>query len=93
LWHDLAYCYLAQLHLDSSVDRNDVVQKSLEAAKEAVQINPSFWIHWNILGVICMTNEIKNYALAQHSFVMAIECESNSISWTNLGCLYLLLSM
>ncbi|XP_011495670.1 PREDICTED: tetratricopeptide repeat protein 37 [Ceratosolen solmsi marchali] len=91
LWHDLAHCYLTQLHLDPSVDRNDIVLKCLAAAKEAVQINPSYWFHWNVLGVICMANEIKNYALAQHSFVMAIEIESNSVSWTNLGCLYLLL--
>ncbi|NP_001153421.1 tetratricopeptide repeat domain 37 isoform X1 [Nasonia vitripennis] len=92
LWHDLSRCYFAQLHLDTSIDPNEIANKSLAAAKEAVKIDPSNWFHWNLLGVICMSNEIKNYALAQHSFVMAIETEpNNAVSWTNLGCLYLLL--
>ena len=37
-----------------------------------------------------MTKEIKNYALAQHCFVTAIDEElNNAVAWTNLGSLYL----
>lgn len=37
-----------------------------------------------------MTEEIKNYALAQHCCVVAIDREpNNAIVWTNLGTLYL----
>lgn len=92
LWHDLARCYLTQIHLDSTVNRKEVVNKSFAAAKEAVRRDPHSWFYWNLLGVICMLNEIKNYSLAQHSFVMAIEKEANNpVSWANLGSLYLLL--
>ncbi|XP_015109958.1 tetratricopeptide repeat protein 37 isoform X2 [Diachasma alloeum] len=90
LWHDLACCYLSQLRLDPSVDSSATAEKSLAAAKQAVRLNPSTWVHWNVLGVICMTEEIKNYALAQHCWVMAIDREpNNAIAWTNLGTLYL----
>ncbi|KAJ8681556.1 hypothetical protein QAD02_017348 [Eretmocerus hayati] len=91
LWHDLARCYLAQILLDNSVEREKIASKCFASAKEAVKIDPSSWAHWNLLGVICMLNYFKNYALAQHCFVMALDRESNPISWTNLGTLYLLL--
>lgn len=90
LWHDLARCYHAQLSLNNLTDSKKIAMKSFEAAKQAIRLSPSSWIHWNLLGVICMVEEIKNYALAQHCFVIAIDKESNNaISWTNLGSLYL----
>ncbi|CAG5092823.1 Similar to TTC37: Tetratricopeptide repeat protein 37 (Homo sapiens) [Cotesia congregata] len=83
-------CYLSQLIHDSTVNRKVTAEKSLEAAKQAVRLCPTTWVHWNILGVICMMPEIKNYALAQHSWVMAIDREpNNGVAWTNLGTLYL----
>lgn len=92
LWHDLARCYLAQASLSKSENQKEILNRSLVAVKKAVKLNPSSPLHWNLLGVICMSSEIKNYALAQHSFVMAIEVESNNaVAWTNLGTLYLLL--
>ncbi|KAK0096871.1 hypothetical protein PV326_004037 [Microctonus aethiopoides] len=92
LWHDLVCCYLSQLNLDPSANRKILAEKSLAAAKQAVRLCPTTWVHWNILGVVCMTEEIKNYALAQHCWVMAIDKEpNNAIAWTNLGTLYLLL--
>lgn len=94
LWHDLVCCYLSQLNLDPSANRKILAEKSLAAAKQAVRLCPTTWVHWNILGVVCMTEEIKNYALAQHCWVMAIDREpNNAIAWTNLGTLYLLLGI
>ncbi|XP_070156887.1 superkiller complex protein 3 [Polyergus mexicanus] len=90
LWHDLACCYLMQLDRDSTVNKDDTAAKCLAAAKHAVKLCPQSWLHWNILGVICISPYIKNYALAQHCFVMAIDRESNNaIAWSNLGTLYL----
>ncbi|XP_046597387.1 tetratricopeptide repeat protein 37 isoform X2 [Neodiprion lecontei] len=90
LWHDLASCYLSQLKMNSVSDRHDVANKAAAAAKQAIKIAPSSWMHWNLLGVICMTHEIKNYALSQHCYVMAIDMESqNPVAWSNLGTLYL----
>lgn len=41
-----------------------------------------------------MLPEIRNYALAQHSWVMAIDREpNNGVAWTNLGTLYLYLGI
>ncbi|XP_012537096.1 tetratricopeptide repeat protein 37 [Monomorium pharaonis] len=90
LWHDLACCYSMQLNRGSTVNKNDVAVKCYAAAKHAVKLCPQSWLHWNLLGVICMSIYIKNYALAQHCFVMAIDRElNNAVAWTNLGTLYL----
>lgn len=92
LWHDLACCYSLQLDSDSRVNKDETASKCLAAAKHAVKLCPQSWLHWNILGVICMSPYIKNYALAQHCFIMAIDRESNNaIAWSNLGILYLYL--
>ncbi|XP_076163728.1 superkiller complex protein 3 isoform X2 [Ptiloglossa arizonensis] len=90
LWHDLASCYLMQLKFDPLVDHETLASKCLAAGKHAVKLCPSSWLHWNLLGVICMSPHTKNYALAQHAFVMAIDKElNNPMIWSNLGTLYL----
>lgn len=79
-----------QLDRDSTLNKEDTAAKCLAAAKHAVKLCPQSWLHWNILGVICMSPYIKNYALAQHCFIMAIDRESNNATaWSNLGTLYL----
>ncbi|XP_076296367.1 superkiller complex protein 3 [Lasioglossum baleicum] len=90
LWHDLASCYLMQLKFDPTVDQKTLASKCLAVGKHAVKLCPSTWLHWNLLGVICMSPHVKNYALAQHSYVMAIDRElNNPVVWCNLGTLYL----
>ncbi|KAG7189428.1 hypothetical protein KM043_017131 [Ampulex compressa] len=90
LWHDLACCYLMQLQHYSPTDSISIANKGLAAAKYAVQLCPTSWRNWNILGVICMLPQIKNYALAQHSYIMVIDKEpNNATAWSNLGTLYL----
>ena len=90
LWYDLALCYLMQLQHDPSINHKDHASKCLAAAKHAVKLCPSTWKHWNLLGIICMSPYVKNYALAQHAFVMAIDKELNNATvWSNLGTLYL----
>ncbi|XP_015173707.1 PREDICTED: tetratricopeptide repeat protein 37 [Polistes dominula] len=91
LWHDLACCYVSQLRLNSINNRQEIANEALTAAKYAVKLCPTSWSHWNILGIICMIPEVKNYALAQHCFIMSISKENNAIVWTNLGILYALL--
>lgn len=89
LWHDLALCYLMQLRYQPANQKN-LAGKCLAAAKHAIKLNPSSWSHWNLLGVVCMSPHVKNYALAQHAYVMAIDREANnSVVWSNLGTLYL----
>ncbi|KAL7288696.1 hypothetical protein TKK_0017421 [Trichogramma kaykai] len=92
LWHDLSQCYLAKYHSKSNEDKKEDIKKCLAAAKEAVNADPLSWNHWNLLGVVCMVEDVKNYALAQHCFAMALDLQSNNpIPWTNLGSLYLIL--
>ncbi|KAF7996121.1 hypothetical protein HCN44_010377 [Aphidius gifuensis] len=93
LWHDLACCYFSQVNLDNNIDKKTIANQSMEAAKQAIRLNPTTWIHWNLLGVISMNSEVKNYSLAQHCWIMAIDREpNNAIAWTNLGTLYLYLN-
>ncbi|XP_011878141.1 PREDICTED: tetratricopeptide repeat protein 37 [Vollenhovia emeryi] len=90
LWHDLACCYSTQLNRDSTANKNDIATKCYAAAKHAVKLCPQSWLNWNILGIVCMSVYVKNYALAQHCFIMAIDRESNNaVAWSNLGTLYL----
>lgn len=90
LWHDLACCYSMQLRRNSMINKSDVTAKCLAAAKQAIKLCPQSWLHWNLLGVICQSRDVRNYALAQHCFVMAIDREpNNAIAWSNLGTLYL----
>lgn len=90
LWHDLACCYSIQLQRNFTINISDVTAKCLAAAKQAVKLYPQSWLHWNLLGVICMSQNVRNYALAQHCFIMAIDREpNNAIAWSNIGTLYL----
>ncbi|KAL6256062.1 hypothetical protein P5V15_013298 [Pogonomyrmex californicus] len=89
LWYDLACCYSLQLNRNSTINKNEIAVKCFAAAKHAVKLCPSSWLHWNLLGIICISPYIKNYALAQHCFVVAIDRESNNaIAWNNLGDIY-----
>lgn len=81
---------MMQLNRDSTFNKQHVAIKCYAAAKHAIKLCPQSWLHWNILGVVCMSVYVKNYALAQHCFVKAIDRESNNaIVWSNLGTLYL----
>lgn len=61
-----------------------------EAAKHTIKESPSKWKYWNLLGVVCATEEINDLALAQHCFIKALELDKKlAIAWTNLGVLYL----
>nr|CAD7589451.1 unnamed protein product [Timema genevievae] len=93
VWHDLAVIYhlhgnyVLELHL-----KKQYKERALAAAKKSVSLNPRNWQHWNVLGVVATSEEIKNYSLAQHAFIKSVNIESsNPVSWTNLGTLYLLL--
>jgi hypothetical protein len=46
---------------------------------------------WNLLGVVAFAGD--NHALAQHAFIKSVTAENNSIAWTNLGILYLVLGL
>ncbi|XP_067002861.1 tetratricopeptide repeat protein 37 [Anabrus simplex] len=93
LWHDLAVNYHYQANSSTNAQlKKQIRDWALIAAKKSITLSPRNWHHWNILGVVAATNEIRNLKLAQHCFIKSLELVSNNpVSWTNLGTIYLIL--
>lgn len=93
LWHDLASTnFWHAVAVPPSNKRSDILQRAMTAARRAVNLNPKNALHWNLLGVIAASEEIKQRAVAQHAFIQSIHLDNSSpIPWTNLGTLYLIL--
>ncbi|XP_071441528.1 superkiller complex protein 3 [Hetaerina americana] len=93
LWHDLSLNYHYQAdHVAKRRLKRNFRSLSLDAAKKAISLDPGNSSHWNLIGIIAASNEIRNFKLAQHSFSMSIKAEEiNEVAWTNLGTLYLTL--
>ena len=75
----------------STAQSSDLESKCLSAMKRAIALDPRNHTFWNALGVFAMSFKEEDYKLAQHCFCKAIQLENNSLSWTNLGVLYLML--
>ncbi|XP_034246747.1 tetratricopeptide repeat protein 37 [Thrips palmi] len=93
LWHDLASTnFWHAMAIPPSSKRSDILQRAMTAARRAVSLNSKNSLHWNLLGVIAASEEIKQRAVAQHAFIQSILLDNSSpIPWTNLGTLYLIL--
>lgn len=96
LWYELSLnCYQrATKHCvaetaDTATTRLQHLERAAAAARYTVQLQPSRWQNWNLLGVISATEEIDNSALAQHAFIKAVQLNRTAApAWTNLGVLY-----
>uniref|UniRef100_A0A8C8VLU8 Tetratricopeptide repeat domain 37 n=1 Tax=Pelusios castaneus TaxID=367368 RepID=A0A8C8VLU8_9SAUR len=94
-WCDLGINYYRQAqHLTTAgSDMNEIselLEKSLQCLKKAVRLDSKNHLYWNALGVVACCSGIRNYALAQHSFIKSVQVEQiNVVAWTNLGVLYL----
>ncbi|KAJ1530355.1 hypothetical protein ONE63_005267 [Megalurothrips usitatus] len=93
LWHDMASTnFWHAMAVSQPNARTEILQRAMTAARRAVNLNPKNASHWNILGVIAATEELKQRAVAQHAFIQAILLDSASpVAWTNLGTLYFIL--
>ncbi|KAF4526622.1 hypothetical protein B566_EDAN015391 [Ephemera danica] len=90
VWHDLAVSYLTQARHSSAPE--ELLRKALSAAQQACQLAAANTSHWNLLGVIAAHSGLKQYKLAQHAFIRAIQVSSGNVqAWSNLGTLYLCL--
>ncbi|XP_019862951.1 PREDICTED: tetratricopeptide repeat protein 37-like, partial [Amphimedon queenslandica] len=92
LLHNLAlnYYHLAEVEDDKDVSK-EYLEISLKLIKNAITLSPRGHTHWNALGVIAMHSILKDYALAQHSFISSLKIEpNNAVVWSNLGALYLI---
>lgn len=57
---------------------------------KSLQIQPTMWKSWNLLGVLNASQTIDNLPMAQHCFIKALNIERKSaMVWANLGSLYL----
>lgn len=84
------YYHRAVKYDNTSEKRKSNFELALETTKNAIRLNPTSWMNWNLLGVISSTKEINNLPLAQHAFIQAVTVDKKSYtSWTNLGVLYL----
>lgn len=90
IWYELAANYYHRaIRYGNREDRKHLLDRATSVAKYAVQLMPSRWQNWNLLGVVCTTSEINNAALAQHAFIKAVQLNRNAApAWTNLGVLY-----
>lgn len=91
LWYELAINYYNRaIRYGTESTKRKLVDLATEATKHVIKLSPGRWKHWNLLGVICTTEEINNPRLAQHCFIKALELDKKSaVVWTNLGVLYL----
>ncbi|XP_039441713.1 tetratricopeptide repeat protein 37 [Culex pipiens pallens] len=94
LWYELALNHYRRATRFGTVREESVkkLSSAVEAAKQAIKLEPSRWQNWNLLGVICANKEINNLALAQHCFIEAISVDKKTaaVGWSNLGVMYLL---
>ncbi|KAL0279062.1 UNVERIFIED_CONTAM: hypothetical protein PYX00_000699 [Menopon gallinae] len=94
LWYDLAICYNKMaVHSKLPEKKKEMRELACAAVKKSLLVNEKSWESWNMFGVISASPEIKDYPLAQHCFIRALdENDSSPVVWTNLGTLYLCLN-
>ncbi len=95
IWHNIGFNYLAQAaemqRKGDDEDADSLRQRALNAMKRSLSLEPKSHTHWNAMGVVAIRSGEAYFGLAQHSFIKSIECENNSVAWTNLGVLYLVM--
>uniref|UniRef100_T1GA06 Uncharacterized protein n=1 Tax=Megaselia scalaris TaxID=36166 RepID=T1GA06_MEGSC len=92
LWYDISLCnyYTGVIFPEKSITKFDMALKS---CMKSLQIQPTMWKSWNLLGVLNSTEIIDNLPMAQHCFIKALNLERKSaMVWVNLGSLYLKLT-
>uniref|UniRef100_A0A8C5SHY7 SKI3 subunit of superkiller complex n=1 Tax=Laticauda laticaudata TaxID=8630 RepID=A0A8C5SHY7_LATLA len=94
-WCDLGINYYNQVQHLTAIDSNqneinELLERSIQCLKKAVQLDSKNHLYWNALGVVACCKGVGNYALAQHAFIKSIQADQiNVVAWTNLGVLYL----
>lgn len=91
LWYELALGYYERARTyPNTTDAGKYLKVAMDTIKHAITLLPTRWLNWNLLGIICATNQIQMLPLAQHCFIRALELNKKSaVPWTNLGALYL----
>lgn len=92
VWFDLvANYYKRAMKITSEDKKTEFLKLAFDGAKHLVKLAPAKWQNWNLLGIISATKEINNPALAQHSFIKAVNLDKKTFtSWSNLGVFYLM---
>lgn len=90
LWHDLGVNYIHQSQCSTGEAAISLAEKSVQALKKAIQLEPTNHKHWNALGYVACLKVYDKPDLAQHCFIKSIHAEHNNVvAWTNLAALYL----
>ncbi len=68
----------------------DFLKLAFNSCKYLLKLSGGRWQNWNLLGIICMSPEINNPALAQHAFMQALNLDKKLYTcWSNLGVFYM----
>lgn len=91
LWYELSLNYYNRaMKYGTPETTKKYLELAAESAKHTIRKAPQKWKHWNLLGVICTTEQVRDLPLAQHAFIRALKIDRKiAIVWTNLGVLYL----
>lgn len=91
LWYELSLNYYNRAMKYGTPDTaKKYLDLAAESAKHTIRKAPQKWKHWNLLGVICTTPQVRNLPLSQHAFIRALKIERKlAVVWSNLGVLYL----
>lgn len=55
LWHDIAICYCLRAKKSENCEKIQFRKYALMAAKKSVSLLPTVWEHWNLLGVVALS--------------------------------------
>lgn len=56
VWHDLGTCYLNHALIDDDVEKKkNLLTYAMVIIRYCVEANPNNWQHWNLMGVIAMS--------------------------------------
>ncbi|XP_061172794.1 superkiller complex protein 3-like [Saccostrea echinata] len=90
LWHDLGFNLYQQALHSNGQESLDMAEKSVEALRKGLSLDPVNHLIWNALGLVYCHSGLKKPSLGQHCFIKSIQAESaNVVAWTNLATLYL----
>ena len=69
--------------------RKEFLRKSESCVRKAISFESGNSVFWNLLGLVAFAAD--DHGLAQHAFIKSVTLDNNSVAWTNLGILYLVL--
>lgn len=69
LWHDLSNCYLNYaLNCNETEKRSKLFDNAWSSSRHCTTLNPQYWLHWNLVGVVAMLKGLETYQPCKFRF-------------------------